>query len=151
SGKSEPSGLPLPYKVTIDKDSREIYEVRRNWREDDEDAKALIPFVPFSYITGIGVYGLGLLHYLGNITMALTAMMRLAIDNGMFANFPGFLYAADAGRQKVNNFQVPPGGGAPVDVGNKPIQQAVMALPYKELGAAFMALIAQIRDVGMRL
>lgn len=148
----KPTGLPLPYRVAIDKDSREILAVHRNWREDDEDQLALIPFVAFLYITGIGIYGLGLLHYLGNITMALTAMLRLAIDNGMFSNFPGFLIDKTATRQTgPNNLQVAPGGGTPVDTGGKDIRAAVMPLPFKELSAAFVQLIGQLREVGMRL
>jgi hypothetical protein len=150
-GESEPSGLPLPYRVTLEKESRQILEIRRNWNEGDPDLKAKIPFVAFPYITGIGVYGLGLLHYLGNITMALTAMLRLGIDNGMFANFPGFLFAKEDGRQLTNEFRVPPGGGAPIDTQGQDIRTKVMALPYKETGPAFIALMAQVREVGMRL
>ncbi len=151
-GEKEPSGLPLPYRVTIDKDSRQILEIRRNWREDDEDYIAKIPFVPFPYATGLGFYGTGLLQRLGNYSMALTAMLRECIDAGMFASFPGFLYAKPMGRQLQNEFRVPPGGGAPIDVsavgGN--IQNAVMPLPYKDVSTAMVALMGQTRENAFR-
>lgn len=148
---NEETGLPLPYRVAIDKDSQTILEIRRNWREDDEDFQAKIPFVAFPYVTGFGVYGIGLLHLLGNLTMALTAMMREAIDASMFANFPGFLITKQGTRQLQNEFRVAPGGGAPVDTGGKPIRDAIMPLPYKEVGPSHVALMQQIREVGTRL
>jgi hypothetical protein len=150
--KGNATGLPLPYRVTLDKDSREILEIRRNWREDDPDMQAKIPFVAFPYATGLGIYGTGLLQRLGNYTIALTAMLRESIDAGAFASFPGFLYAKPAGRQLQSDFRVPPGGGAPIDasmVGND-ITKAVMPLPYKDVSAAFVGLMAQTRENAIR-
>jgi hypothetical protein len=145
-------GLPLPFVVTLEKKSRKVLAVTRNWNEDDEQALAKQFFVQFPFIRGLGFYGLGLIHILGNVTMALTAIWRIMIDNGMFSNFPGFLFATGAGRQKTNQIRVPPGGGFPVDVppGMK-IQEAFMPLPYKETGAAFTALATHIEEVGQRL
>jgi len=150
--KGKETGLPLPYRVTLDKDSQTILEIRRNWNEpkndDDKDELpvAKIPFVLFPYATGVGFYGTGLLHRLGNYVMALTAMLRECIDAGMFASFPGFLYAKSAGRQLQNEFRVPPGGGAPIDLGAiGDINKAVMPLPYKDPSAALVALRQQIR------
>lgn len=153
------TGLPVPYRVVIDKDSRTVLEIRRNWKElTEEDHKtslpqAKIPFVLFPYATGLGpIYGTGLLQRLGNYTMALTAMLRECIDAGMFASFPGFLFAKPMGRQLQNEFRVPPGGGAPIDVsavgGN--INNAVMPLPYKDVSTAMVALMAQTRDNAAR-
>jgi len=84
--------------------------------------------------------------------MALTAIWRIMIDNGMFSNFPGFLFAKGAGRQNTNQIRVPPGGGFPVDVPpGMDIKAAFMPLPYKETGAAFTQLAAHIEEVGQRL
>ncbi|HTE39067.1 MAG TPA: ATP synthase F0 subunit B, partial [Reyranella sp.] len=144
--------LPLPYVVTLEKESRQVLAVTRNWDEDDEQALAKQFFVQFPFIRGLGFYGLGLIHILGNVTMALTAIWRIMIDNGMFANFPGFLFAKGAGRQNSNQIRVPPGGGFPVDVPpGMAINQAFMPLPYKETGAAFTGLAAHIEEVGQRL
>lgn len=145
------TGLPLPYRVTIEKDSRQILEIRRNWAEDDEDYQAKIPFVAFPYATGLGFYGIGLLHILGNLTNALTALTREAIDAGMFANFPGFIFSKSDARQMTNEFRIPPGGGQGLETNGKPIQQVAMPLPYKEAGPGHMALIQQIREVAQRV
>ena len=145
-------GLPLPYVVTLEKESRQVLAVRRNWDEGDEQCLAKQFFVQFPFIRGLGFYGLGLIHILGNVTMALTAIWRIMIDNGMFANFPGFLFAKAAGRQNTNQIRVPPGGGFPVDVPpGMSIQNAFMPLPYKETGAAFTGLASHIEEVGQRL
>ncbi len=144
--------LPLPYVVTLEKESREVLAVRRNWDEDDEQALPKQFFVQFPFIRGLGFYGLGLIHLLGNVTMALTAIWRIMLDNGMFANFPGFLFAKGAGRQNTNQIRVPPGGGYPVDVPpGMRIQDAFMPLPYKETGTAFMQMAQHIEEVGQRL
>lgn len=149
--KGRPTGLPLPYRVTIEKDSRKILEIRRNWKEEDEDFQARIPFVAFPYATGLGFHGIGLLHILGNPTSALTALTREAIDAGMFANFPGFLYAKQDARQMTNEFRIPPGGGQGLETNGKPIQQVAMPMPYHEAGPGHMALIGQLRDVAQKL
>lgn len=150
--KFKGKGVPLPFVVTMEKESRQVLGVRRNWDEDDEEALAKQFFVQFPFIRGLGFYGLGLGHILGNVTMALTAIWRIMIDNGMFANFPGFLFAKGAGRQNTNQIRVPPGGGFPVDVPpGMTIQQAFMALPYKDTGTAFGNLAMHIEEVGQRL
>jgi hypothetical protein len=146
------TGLPLPYKVTIEKTSRQILEIRRNWDEDDEDYTPIIPFVSFEYIRGPGFYAIGLLQLLGNTTNAITAAWRVMLDSGMFSNFPGFLYLKAAGRQVTNEFRVPPGGGMGIDAsGATSIRDAVMPLPYKEPGAALMQLVENIAMQGQRL
>jgi hypothetical protein len=147
----KPTGLPIPYIVTIEKDSRTVLQIRRNWKENDTDYIAKIPFVAFGYAPGLGFYSLGLLHILGNLTNALTALTREAIDAGMFANFPGFLYAKSASRQMTNEFRVPPGGGMPIETNGLPIGQSVMPLPYKSVDPAHIQLIAGIREVANRL
>lgn len=146
-----PSGLPLPYRVSIEAGTHEILEIRRNWDEDDRDQKAKIPFILFPYATGLDIYGVGLGQILGNIAMALTALGRISIDAGMFGNYPGGLKAKGAGRQISNEIRVPPGGFAEIDTGDKPIQQAVMALPYKDISPALISLIEQWRTVGSKL
>ena len=144
-------GLPLPYRVTIEKDSRKVLDVRRNWEEDDEQAHAKHFFVQFPFIRGLGFYGLGFIHLLGNTTNALTAAIRETLDAGMFASFPGFIYDKGAGRQLTNQFRVPPGGGVAFDSGAKSIKDSIMALPYKEVGAGFISFITHIEEMGRRL
>jgi hypothetical protein len=143
--------LPLPYRVTIEVESKKVLEVRRNWREDDRQALAKEYFVEFPYLKGFGFYGHGLLHLLGNLAVTLTAAYRESIDSGMFSNFPGFLYAKGAGRQMTNTFRVAPGSGVGLDVGLQRIQDAIMPLPYKDLGPAFASFIQHVEELGQRL
>jgi hypothetical protein len=145
------TGLPLPYRVTIEKDSRQILEIRRNWKEEDPDLQARIPFVAYPYATGLGFYGIGLLHILGNLTMALTALTREAIDAGMFANFPGGLISKQSSRQQSNEMRAGPGAFVPVDTGDKPIRDMVMPFPYKEAGPGHMSLIEMLRGQAQRV
>jgi len=149
--KSEKTGLRLPYRVTLDKSSREILEIRRWWKPEDQSYLRKQVFVDYIFVPGFGFYGLGYLHLLGNTTMTLTAGTRLCIDNGMFANFPGFLYAKGAGRQNTNEFRVPPGGGLPIDTAGLPIQNVVMNLPYRGVDSSFLNLLQMVEEGGQRL
>jgi len=150
--KFKGKGLPLPYCVTIEKDSQQVLSIKRNWREDDEECLPKQYFVQFPFIRGLGYYGLGFIHLVGNTTNALTAAWREMLDAGMFANFPGFLYNKGLGRQLTNQFRVPPGGGVPIEIGPQgDIRTQVMPLPYKEPGAGFMSFVKEVEEGGRRL
>lgn len=150
--KGEVTGLEIPYIVTIDRTSREILAIVRNYNEDTQELpETRKTFVKYQFVPGLGFYDIGLLHILGNTTMAVTAAWREALDAGMFANFPGFLFARQGARQDTTQFRVPPGGGAPVDTGGMPINQAVMPLPYKEAGPGMMQLIENMVETGQRV
>lgn len=133
-------GIPLPYFVTLDKDSREILSLRRDWNENDDDAERRQMYVKFPYIPGPGFYGTGLLNILGNSAAAMTAVDRESIDAGMFASFPGGLIDKAAVRQNSANFRVAPGEFAPIDLNGKPINQVVAPMPYKDVSSGLMAL-----------
>lgn len=154
--KGKVSGLEVPYRVTIDKSTREVLSVVRNYAppvdgEEERLPVAKVCFVKYTFVPGMGFYDLGLLNLLGNTTNAATAIWRELLDAGMFASFPGFLYSKQAGRQNSNVFRVPPGGGAPIDTGGQPINQAVMPLPYKEPSPALMQLSQDIVTTGQRV
>ena len=150
-GFEDKDGNYLPYKVSIDKDSRQILEIRRDWRENDKLKKRGRTFVKYPYVDALWFYSIGLMHILGNTTRALTAAYREFLDSGMFSNFPGFLYAKAAGRQLSNQFRVPPGGGMEMDTGGAPIRDVVMDLPYKSLDAAFLQFIQHLEQQGEAL
>lgn len=148
----KPTGLDVPWVVTIERNSRQVLAIRRNWDEDDEHCLPLNRFVHYLFIPGLGFYGIGLGHVLGNTTKALTAAERIGLDSGMFANFPGFLYLASAMRKNQStSFRVPPGGGAPIETTADDIRKVVMELPYKDLTPGFAALVKQIAEDGARL
>src|SRR5215831_17233423 len=145
------TGLPLPYRVTMDKDSREILEVRRNWREGDDRYLARMPLVKYSFVEGIGFYGIGLLNIMGNATAAITTAWRLALDSGGFSSWPGFLYSEVVGRQDTMSFRVGLGSGARINTGGQPIGQHIMPLPYKDATAGLVQMTAHIEDEARRV
>jgi hypothetical protein len=150
--KGKDTGLEIPYRVTIDLSSRKILSIVRNYDEDTSELpEARSNFVKYTFMPGFGFYDIGLLHILGNTTNAVTAAWRELLDAGMYANFPGFLFADAGARQNTNIFRVPPGGGALVKTNGMPIQQAIMPLPYKEPSQALMALVQNIAETGMRI
>lgn len=152
--KGKPSGLEIPYRVTIDVSTTNILSIVRNYNEPkgkDDLPEARTNIVKYTYVPGFGFYDIGLLHILGNTTNAITAAWREMLDAGMFASFPGFLMADVGARQNTNIFRVPPGGGALVKTGGMPINQAVMPLPYKEPGAGLMNLVTNMAETGARI
>ena len=150
--KGKPSGLEIPYRVTIDASSRQILSIVRNYNEETAEMPEMRKtFVKYTFVPGFGFYDIGLLHVLGNTTNAVTAAWRELLDAGMYANFPGFLISDTGSRQNTNVFRIPPGGAAQVKTGGQPIQQAVMPLPYKEPSTALMSLTENIATTGMRL
>lgn len=154
--KGKETGLEIPYRVTIDKSSRQILSIVRNYDEPTGEEGDVLPeprtsFVKYTFVPGMGFYDIGLLHILGNTTNAVTAAWREMLDAGMYANFPGFLMSDAGGRQNTNIFRVPPGGGALVKTGGLPISQAIMPLPYKEPGGAMMSLVQNIAETGQRV
>lgn len=150
-GDTGSDGTYRPYKVTIEETSRTVLSIRRNWREDDPLMMPRREYVKYAYIDGLGFYPIGLIHILGNTVRALTAAFRLFLDAGMFANFPGLLYADVGGRQLTNEFRVAPGAGVPIQTGGKSIGEMVMPLPYKSPDQGFMAFIQHLEESGKAL
>jgi hypothetical protein len=151
--KRQITGLQIPYIVTIDKSSRKALAVVRNFDEDDQELPcARKRFVKYPFVPGIGFYDIGLSHILGNSTNAITAAWRLMLDNGMFANFPGFLVSKSGTRQNTNILRVPPGGSAQIDTQGMPIGQSVMPLPYETTQMApLMSLVQDMAETGRRI
>ena len=150
----EITGIPRPYKVTIEKSSRTILEIRRNWRKNDEMEKAREVFVKYPFIPGFGFYDIGLIQVLGNPSTAATALLRIMVDSGIYGNFPGGLVGKGSDKQNTTDISVPPGGFAPIDVSmaqDGDIRKVVMPLPYKEAGPGIMALYKDIVESGSRL
>ncbi len=145
-------GIPLPYLVTLDKDSHAMLALRRDWKPEDEDCLRKRMYVKYPYVPGPGFYGTGLLNILGNSTAAMTAAWRMCLDAGMLANFPAFLIAKLGGRQNTSDMVLNPGTGTPIETNGQPISEIVANLPYHEAGPGLMALIdkitAQAKEVG---
>jgi hypothetical protein len=138
------TGIPLPYIVTLDKESRDVLAIRRDWNEEDKECKRRRMYVRYPYVPGPGFYGTGLLNILGNCSAAATAGWRIALDRGMLANFPGGLISEDATRQNSNIQKVGPTEFAPVKTGGKDIRAVVMGLPYTDVTPGILTLLDKI-------
>ena len=145
------TGLPLPYRVTLDKDSQTVLEVRRNWRQNDDRYIKIMPLVKYPFVEGLGFYGIGLLHIMGNATAAITTAWRLALDSAAFSSWPGFLYSETVGRQDTMTFRVGLGSGVKINTGGQPIGQNVMALPYKDVTAGLVQVTTHIEEEARRV
>jgi hypothetical protein len=151
--KGKLTGLAIPYVVTIDVSSRQALSIVRRFEQDTQALPvARQRFVKFPFVPGLGFYGIGLLHILGNSTNAITAAWREMLDNGMFANFPGFLHGDSGQRQNTNIFRVAPGAGVPIKTGGIPIRDFAMPLPYStQQMPALMALVQDMAETGRRI
>lgn len=144
--KGKNPGYPLPYRVTIDKDSRIVLSIRRNWKKGDPDHRVRRRFVKYGFIPAFGFYDWGLIHLAGNPTQAATMLQRSGVDTTLFANFPAWAMAqGPATRMEDTVFR--PGVGqaikVPVSNGAK-IGDVLMPFPYKEPSAQTMALLAKL-------
>jgi hypothetical protein len=151
--KGKPTGLQIPYVVTIDKSSRQALSVVRNFDQETEALPvAKKRFVQFPFVPGLGFYSIGLLHILGNTTNAVTAAWRLMLDNGMFANFPGFIVSKSGTRQNTNVMRVSPGSGFQMDTQGGSIRDAAMPLPYNTAQMPpLMSLVDNMAETGRRI
>lgn len=150
--KGKISGLQIPYVVTIDVSSRQVLSVVRNFDKTEELPVAKKRFVKFPFVPGLGFYDIGLLHILGNTTNAITAAWRLMLDNGMFANFPGFIVSKSGTRQNTNVMRVAPGSGFQMDTQGGSIRDAAMALPYNTAQMPpLMDLVGDMAETGRRI
>ena len=146
----EPTGLRLPYIITIDKTSGATVGVRRNWKEGDELYRRKQYYVHYMLVQGLGAYGLGFLHLVGGLSQAATAALRQMLDAGTLANLPAGFKAKGA---RIMNDDVPlqPGEFRDIDAGGVELSQTLMPLPYKEPSQTLFALLGFCSDAGRRL
>lgn len=143
--------IPLPYCVTVDKDSRQVLSIYRNWEKGDEDYKADCKFVKYGMIPALGFYDLGFVHLLGNTTRALTAILRMQLDAGQFSIFPAFLFSKQGGKQTNSDIRLSPGSGKEIDTGGMDIRQIAMPLPYPGPSGVLADISEKVSADGMRL
>lgn len=144
-GFEHPEGLPLPYIVSIEKDSQKVLAIRRNWREGDESYARKQGLIHYRFMPGFGFYGIGYAHLLGNSAMAATMGERNLIDAATLKNFPGGVRSKGI-RFEDNNFTLAPGEFKEVDTGGQPLQNVFMPLPYGGADPVLMTMTQQVRD-----
>lgn len=146
----EPTGIALPYVVTIEKGSNEVLSIRRNWEPDDKTYQRRQHFVHYGYVPGFGFYCFGLIHLVGAFAKSGTSLIRQLVDAGTLSNLPGGFKARGL-RIKGDDTPIAPGEFRDVDVPAGSIKDNLMALPYKEPSQTLAALLNRIVDDGRRV
>jgi hypothetical protein len=147
--EGEPTGIAIPYIVTIDKSSGKVLAIRRNWEEGDELHTKLQHFVHYGYVPGFGFYHFGLVHLVGAFAKSGTSLLRQLVDAGTLSNLPGG-FKARGMRVKGDDTPIAPGEFRDVDVPSGTIKDNLMTLPYKEPSQTLLALLNQIIEDGRR-
>ena len=145
--KGRETGIALPYVVTLEKGSRTILAIRRNWYEDDVLHTKRQHFVHYQYIPGFGFYGYGLIHLIGGYAKSATMLIRQLVDAGTLSNLPGGLKSRGL-RIKGDDTPIQPGEFRDVDVPSGSIRDNILPLPYKEPSQVLMSLFQQIVQEG---
>ena len=145
--KGEPTGIALPYVVTIEKGTTKVLSVRRNWYEGDRLHLKRQHFVHYQYIPGFGFYGYGLIHLIGGYAKSSTMLIRQLVDAGTLSNLPGGLKSRGL-RIKGDDTPIAPGEFRDVDVPSGSIRDNILPLPYKEPSQVLFALFQNIVSEG---
>tara|TARA_R110000782_G_scaffold85571_2_gene166305 strand:- start:1962 stop:4445 length:2484 start_codon:yes stop_codon:yes gene_type:complete len=145
----EPTGLKLPYIVTIDEPSEQVLSIRRNYNEGDPYANKINFFVQYKFLPGLGFYGLGLSHMIGGISKASTSILRQLIDAGTLANLPAG-FKARGMRIRDEDEPLQPGEFRDIDTSGGSLRDNLIPLPIKEPSNVLMQLLGILVDSGKR-
>lgn len=145
----EPTGIALPYIVTIEKSTGEVLSIRRNWRPEDENKVKRNHFVHYGYIPGFGFYCFGLIHLIGAFAKSGTSILRQLVDAGSLSNLPGGFKTRGL-RTKGDDTPISPGEFRDVDVPSGTMRDNIMPLPYKEPSMVLAGLLDKIIEEGRR-
>jgi hypothetical protein len=145
----EPTGIALPYVVTLEKGSGTVLAIRRNWEPDDETHQKRQHFVHYGYIPGFGFYCFGLIHLIGAFAKSGTSLIRQLVDAGTLSNLPGGFKTRGL-RIKGDDTPISPGEFRDVDVPSGTMRDNILPLPYKEPSQVLMTLLNGIVEEGRR-
>jgi hypothetical protein len=145
----EPTGIALPYVVTIEKGSNKCLSIRRNWNEEDKTYQKRQHFVHYGYVPGFGFYCFGLIHLVGAFAKSGTSLIRQLVDAGTLSNLPGGFKTRGL-RVKGDDTPIAPAEFRDVDVPSGTIKDNIMTLPYKEPSQVLMSLLGTIVEEGRR-
>jgi hypothetical protein len=144
-----PTGLKLPYIVTIDESSQTVLSIRRNFVEGDPYKNKINYFVQYKFLPGLGFYGLGLSHMIGGISKASTSILRQLIDAGTLANLPAG-FKARGMRIRDEDEPLQPGEFRDIDTTGGSLRENLIPLPIKEPSNVLMSLLGILVDSGKR-
>jgi hypothetical protein len=146
----DPTGIALPYVVTLEAGSGTVLAIRRNWQPEDKTKQKRNHFVHYGYIPGFGFYCFGLIHLIGAATKSGTVLLRQLVDAGTLSNLPGG-YKTRGLRVKGDDTPISPGEFRDVDVPSGSIRDNILPLPYKEPSQVLQSLMTTIIEEGRRL
>jgi len=145
----EPTGIKLPYIVTVEEGSRKLLSIRRNFAANDPKKNKIDYFVHFKFLPGLGFYGLGLIHMIGGLSRTATAALRQLLDAGTLSNLPaGFKQRGVRVKDDAANIQ--PGEFKDVDTPGGNLKDAFVFLPYKEPSQTLLQLMGIVVQAGQR-
>ena len=145
----EPTGIKLPYLVTVDEGSRKVLAIRRNYAPDDLKKTKIQYFVHFKFLPGLGFYGFGLIHMIGGLSRTATSALRQLLDAGTLSNLPaGFKQRGVRVRDEASPIQ--PGEFKDVDAPGGNLRDAFFPLPYKEPSQTLLQLMGVVVSAGQR-
>ncbi len=145
----EPTGIKLPYIVTVEEGSREVLSIRRNYAPEDLKKNKIQYFVHFKFLPGLGFYGFGLIHMIGGLSRTATAALRQLLDAGTLSNLPaGFKQRGVRVRDEAAPIQ--PGEFKDVDAPGGNLREAFFPLPYKEPSQTLLNLLGVVVSAGQR-
>ena len=147
--EGEPTGIKLPYIVTISQDNGQVLSVRRNYLEDDEQRKKIQYFVHYKFLPGFGFYGLGLIHTIGGLSRTATSSLRQLIDAGTLSNLPAGFKARGL-RIRDDDEPLQPGEFRDVDAPGGAIRDSLMPLPFKGPDQTLFQLLGFVVQAGQR-
>jgi hypothetical protein len=145
----EPTGIKLPYIVTVEEGSRKVLSIRRNYAPNDLKKSKIQYFVHFKFLPGLGFYGFGLIHMIGGLSRTATAALRQLLDAGTLSNLPaGFKQRGVRVRDEASPIQ--PGEFKDVDAPGGNLRDAFFPLPYKEPSPTLLNLLGVVVQAGQR-
>jgi hypothetical protein len=145
----EPTGIALPYIVTVEKGTQTVLSIRRNWRPEDETKQKRSHFVHYGYVPGFGFYCFGLIHLVGAFAKSGTSIIRQLVDAGTLSNLPGG-FKTRGMRIKGDDTPISPGEWRDIDVPSGVLKDNIMPLPYKEPSQVLYSLLGTIVEEGRR-
>jgi len=145
----EPTGIKLPYIVTVEETTGKVLSIRRNFDAQDPTRRRKDYFVHFKFLPGLGFYGFGLIHMIGGLSRTATAALRQLLDAGTLSNLPaGFKMRGIRVRDEAQPLQ--PGEFRDVDAPGGRLDDAFKILPFKEPSQTLLSLMGVVVQAGQR-
>jgi hypothetical protein len=139
---------PLPYVVTVERETRKVLSIRRNWKEQDDLCRKRVWFTHYRYLPGLGFYGFGLLHLIGSVAEATSGTIRALLDSAAFANMQGGFISEDVVGMQRGDMHIAPGVFKSVKGSAEDIRAGIFAPPWKEPSTALARLFEVLTEAG---